>query len=182
MTEGSSGPAGNSAAAARTHDAAVEAITTLREAGATVATAESVTGGLVAAALTSVPGASWVVLGGVVAYARVIKTAVLHVDTCLLERGGAVQAEVARQMAAGVRHECGAEWGVSTTGVAGPEPSDGKSVGTVYVGISGPDGDQVSELTLRGDRDSIRAQTVAVCLDRLTERVRSHVNGLTGYR
>lgn len=161
---------------------AQQAITALRDAGATVATAESVTGGLVAASLTSVPGASWVVLGGVVAYARAVKASVLGVDAGLLERGGAVQEEVARQMAVGVRCLSGAVWGVSTTGVAGPQASDGKTVGTVFVGVSGPDGDEVSELQLSGDREAVRAQTVAMCLDRLTQRVRSHADGANGYR
>ncbi len=173
-------------AAAPTDDCAsvlaVEAVAALRESGATVATAESLTGGLLAAALTSVPGASWVVLGGIVAYARSVKADVLGVNACLLEQGGAVQDEVASAMATGVRSVCGAQWGVSTTGVAGPDPSDGKPVGTVFVGVSGPDGDEVVALTLRGDREAIRAQTVAVCLDRLTGRVRMHVARASSYR
>ncbi len=158
------------------------AIAALVAAGATVATAESLTGGLVAAALTSVPGASSVVLGGVVAYDAAVKRAVLGVDAELLRRGGAVQAEVARQMAVGVRSVCGAQWGVATTGVAGPDPADGQPVGTVFVGISGPEGDVVVPLTLRGNREAIRAETVCVCLDQLTERVAAHVVGANRYR
>lgn len=158
------------------------AVGALVAAGETVATAESLTGGLVAAALTSVPGSSAVVRGGVVAYVAEVKSGVLGVDPGLLRRGGAVQAEVAQQMAAGVRRVCGAAWGLATTGVAGPDPSDGQPVGTVFVGLSGPDGDEVVALTLRGNREAIRAETVSVCLDRLTERVAAHVAGVTRYR
>lgn len=158
------------------------AITALTRAGETVATAESLTGGLVAAALTSVPGASVVVRGGVIAYTRSVKAAVLGVDAVLLQHGGAVQGEVARQMAIGARRLCDADWGVATTGVAGPEPSDGQPVGTVFVGVSGPDGDEIRSSTFEGSREAIRAQTVVVCLDRLTAGVRARFAGASGYR
>lgn len=164
------------------HDAAGRAVAALITDRTNVATAESLTGGLVAAALTSVPGSSAVVLGGVVAYASDVKSSVLGVEAQLLRRGGAVQAEVARQMAAGVRVVCGADWGVATTGVAGPDPSDEQPVGTVFVGLSGPDGDEVVALTLHGNREAIRAQTVSLCLDRLTNRVAARAAGATRYR
>lgn len=157
-------------------------VAALRAVNGTVATAESLTGGLVVAALTSVPGSSWVVLGGVVAYCAAVKSAVLGVGSDLLGRAGAVQPEVARQMAVGARTVCGSQWGVSTTGVAGPDAADGQPVGTVFVAISGPDGDEVVALRLSGDREAIRAQSVSVCLDRLTERVEAHVAGTTRYR
>lgn len=166
----------------RPHRDADRAVSALAVAGGTVATAESLTGGLVAAALTSVPGSSAVVRGGVVAYVADVKSGVLGVEPELLRRGGAVQAEVARQMAAGVRRLCGADWGVATTGVAGPDASDGKPVGTVFVGLSGPDGDEAVPLTLHGNREAIRAETVSVCLDRLTKRVAAHVADVTRYR
>ncbi|MBK7722977.1 MAG: nicotinamide-nucleotide amidohydrolase family protein [Austwickia sp.] len=162
--------------------AAHEAITLLRACGDTVATAESLTGGLVAAALTEVPGSSWVVLGGVVAYASAVKASLLGVSPDLLEHGGAVQAEVASAMAANARRVFGAQWGISTTGVAGPDPADGRPVGTVYVGLSGPEGDTVTVLNLTGDRAQIRAATVLASLDRLTGAVRAHVAGPSGYR
>ena len=110
----------------------------LRELDLSVGTAESLTGGLVCAALTSVPGASTVVRGGVVAYASEVKADVLGVDPDLLAREGAVCEPVAAQLADGIRRVLGCAVGVSTTGVAGPDPADGQPVGTVFVGASGP--------------------------------------------
>jgi nicotinamide-nucleotide amidase len=106
--------------------AAAEAVDALRAAKATVATAESLTGGLVCATLVSVPGASDVVRGGVVAYAAEVKIAALGVPEVLVAERGTVDADVAAAMAAGVRDRLGATYGVSTTGVAGPGPSEGK--------------------------------------------------------
>jgi nicotinamide-nucleotide amidase len=131
------------------------------EAGRTIAVAESLTGGLVAAAITAVPGASAVFRGSVTAYATDAKASVLGVDAALLAREGAVDAEVARQMAAGVRRLFAAEVGLATTGVAGPAGQDGKPVGLVYVACSFGDSAPVAvELRLDGDREAIRAQTV----------------------
>jgi nicotinamide-nucleotide amidase len=133
--------------------------------GVTVAVAESLTGGLLAAAITSVPGASVVFRGSVTAYATDIKASVLGVDADLLAREGAVDAEVARQMAAGVRRVFGATIGLATTGVAGPTEQDGKPVGMVYIGYAGPSGPAIAtELRLDGDRAAIRAQTVLQAL------------------
>jgi nicotinamide-nucleotide amidase len=103
----------------------------------TIAAAESLTGGQLAAAFTAVPGASAVFRGSVTAYATDLKASVLGVDAVLLASNGAVHPEVARQMAEGVRRVCRADLGLATTGVAGPEPQDGRSVGTVYVAVSG---------------------------------------------
>ena len=129
--------------------------------GYTVAIAESLTGGLLAAAITSVPGASAVLRGSVTAYATDIKASVLGVDADLLAREGAVHAEVARQMAAGVRRLLGATVGLAATGVAGPTEQDGKPVGLVYIGYAAPDSAPIAEeLRLSGDRAAIRAQTV----------------------
>lgn len=114
------------------------ALALLTERGETLAVAESLTGGLIAAELTAVPGASRAFLGSVTAYATRLKRDVLGVDGALLEERGAVDPEVARQMAQGVRTALGADWGVATTGVAGPEPQDGQPVGTVYVAVAGP--------------------------------------------
>jgi nicotinamide-nucleotide amidase len=105
----------------------------------TIAVAESLTGGQLAAAITAVPGASAVFRGSVTAYATDLKASVLGVDAVLLAEAGAVDAEVARQMAAGVRRVCRADVGVATTGVAGPQPQDGRPVGTVFVAVAGPD-------------------------------------------
>lgn len=103
----------------------------------TIAVAESLTGGLLAAAITGVPGASAVFRGSVTAYATDLKASILGVDANLLDEVGAVHAEVARQMAEGVRRLCRADIGVATTGVAGPTPQDGRPVGTVFVAVAG---------------------------------------------
>nr|WP_190128133.1 nicotinamide-nucleotide amidohydrolase family protein [Streptomyces mashuensis] len=137
----------------------------LVERGQTVAAAESLTGGLVAAWLTAAPGASRSVRGSVTAYATDVKRDVLGVDGALLDERGAVDGEVARQMAAGVRTVLGADWGLATTGVAGPEPQDGKDVGTVFVAVAGPDGaGSVRELSLRGGRAGIRSESAQAVL------------------
>lgn len=137
--------------------------------GDTVAVAESLTGGLVCAALTAVPGASAVVRGSVTAYATDVKASVLGVDAQLLRSGGAVQAEVARQMAHGVRRLLGATHGVATTGVAGPDPQDDVPVGRVFIAVGWDDApgvpmDEVRMLDLSGDRAAIREQTVTAAL------------------
>ena len=136
-------------------------IAVLAERGETVAAAESLTGGLVTAALTSVPGASACVLGGVTAYATALKAALLGVDTGLLAARGAVDGTVAEQMASGIRRLAGADWGLATTGVAGPEAADGHAPGTVFVAVCGPDGAaRHVRLALPGDREQVRAATV----------------------
>lgn len=116
-------------------------VTTLRERGLTLATAESCTGGRLAARLTAIPGVSSVYRGGVVSYWTQVKADVLGVPADLLERYGAVSEPTARAMADGVRRVTGAEVGVSVTGVAGPDRDErGVEVGVVYVGLSTPDG------------------------------------------
>jgi nicotinamide-nucleotide amidase len=136
-----------------------------RSRGLTLATAESCSGGLVAARLTSVPGSSDVVLGGVVAYANGVKEAELGVPAELIETHGAVSAEVAAAMARGVRERLGADVGVSVTGIAGPDGgTPEKPVGLVYVHAEGPDGGLGRELSFPGDRASIRARSVVIAL------------------
>ena len=146
---------------------AAEVVELLTRRRLTVAAAESLTGGLVCAALTDVPGASAVVRGAVVAYATDAKADVLGVDRGLLASGGAVQPEVASQMALGVCRVLGSAIGVATTGVAGPEPQDGRAVGTVYVAVAlaGSGGAEVRALALTGDRAAVRAGTVRAALD-----------------
>ncbi|MFJ5196360.1 CinA family protein [Streptomyces sp. NPDC088394] len=149
--------------------AAARVLELLVERGETLAVAESLTGGLVAAELTSVPGASHSFRGSVTAYATPLKRDVLGVDGVLLAERGAVDPEVARQMAAGVRRVLGADWGIATTGVAGPEPQDGKAVGTVYVAVSGPDAvENMAELRLNGGRADIRKESVRSVLKLLS--------------
>ena len=155
---------------------APEVVAALAAASRSIATAESLTGGLVCAALTDVPGASAVVRGCVVAYATELKTQVLGVDAGLLATGGAVQAEVARQMATGVCRVLGSDVGVATTGVAGPDPQDDRPVGTVFVAVAFDGEVAVRELALTGDRQSIRRETVAHALSLVTEVLRAAAN------
>lgn len=148
---------------------AARVVAALTRAGQTVAVAESLTGGLVTAALTAVPGASVVLRGGVVAYATDLKATLLGVPGELLTRRGPVDPEVAQAMAAGVGERCAATYGLATTGVAGPDSQDGQPVGTVFVAVIGPAGPQVRELDLRGagDRAGIRTATVVAALELL---------------
>ncbi|MFB8245925.1 CinA family protein [Streptomyces sp. NPDC055952] len=147
---------------------ATDVVRLLTVKGGTLAVAESLTGGLVAAEITSVPGASKVFRGSVTAYATELKHRMLGVDATLLAAQGAVDPQVAAQMAAGVRAALGADWGIATTGVAGPEPQDGRPVGTVYVAVDGPfgpdsgsaRGGKVEGLRLNGDREEIRRESV----------------------
>lgn len=147
-------------------DASAALIADLARRGWRVAVAESLTGGLLIAELTSVPGASAVVSGGVVAYDAEVKSSVLGVDAELLERVGPVDAEVARQLAEGARHALAvggsaADVGIATTGVAGPDPHGGFDPGTVWLGASIRGELHATLLNLSGTRDEIRAQTVA---------------------
>lgn len=139
---------------------AAAAIGLLGRAGCTVAAAESLTGGLVTAALTAVPGASVVVRGGVVAYATDLKAGLLGVPAGLLAREGPVDPDVAAAMAAGVRRLTGASWGLATTGVAGPGPADGKAQGTVFIAAAGPGKKLGRELRIAGERQEVRDKTV----------------------
>ena len=138
----------------------------------TLALAESLTGGMLAAALTAVPGASAVLRGGVVAYATDLKAALLDVPSDLLARHGAVDPDVAAAMAEGARSCMGADVGAATTGVAGPDPSDGQPVGTVYIAVSVGTDTAVRALALTGDRHRIRVATVDRTLRLLSERLR----------
>jgi nicotinamide-nucleotide amidase len=150
--------------AAETGALARQVVTVLTERRQTVAVAESLTGGLLAASLVEVPGASVVFRGGIVAYATDLKSALLGVPASLLERYGAVHPDVASAMAAGVRSSLGATFGMATTGVAGPDPADGQPVGTVHIAATGQLSDVRRSLSLAGDRRSIRDQTVAETL------------------
>ncbi len=148
---------------------AADALRLLVGRGETLAVAESLTGGLVAAELTAVPGASRVFRGSVTAYATELKRDVLGVDGGLLAERGAVDPSVAEAMASGIRRLLGADWGLATTGVAGPDPQDGKAVGTVHVAASGPAGVSVVTLALDGDRAAIRAATVTAAVELLVD-------------
>jgi len=138
---------------------AVRVLERLAELGQTVATAESLTGGLVAARLTDVPGASRCFVGGVVAYATRVKESALGVSSDVLVQHGAVSQECADAMAVGVRDRLDATWGMATTGVAGPDPQEGHPVGTVWIAVSGPEGGRTQLLHLDGTRREIREAT-----------------------
>ena len=163
------------AASRRAEDLARAAIELLIARGETIATAESLTGGLVAAALTSVPGSSAAVRGGIVSYATDVKADLLGVPADLLERHGAVDGAVAEAMAQGARERLGATTGVATTGVAGPDPAEGKPVGMVFVAVAGPGGLASRQLALTGDREAIRAATVESVLGLLLGSLQEHV-------
>lgn len=137
----------------------------LREAGLTLAIAESCTGGLVSARLTDVAGASEVFPGGAVVYANEAKVALLGVSPGTLARHGAVSEEVAREMAAGVRRRLGASAGLAVTGIAGPAGGTAeKPVGTVHVALDTDGGSRHERLTLPGDRAMIRRWTSTAAL------------------
>lgn len=153
-----------------------EVLSMLVRGSATVAVAESLTGGLIGAAFTSVSGSSKAFRGGVISYATDVKRELLGVPGELLRREGAVHPEVAAAMATGVARLCGATYGLAATGVAGPEPQDGKPVGTVHIAVSGPDGKiWARELTLDGSRERIRVETVDEAVDLLAGVLKANI-------
>jgi nicotinamide-nucleotide amidase len=143
---------------------------TLARRGQTLAVAESLTGGLLAATLVEVPGASKVFRGGLVVYATELKASLAGVDPALLAERGPVDPDVAVALATGAARRCGADWGLGTTGVAGPDPQDGVTVGTVFVGLAGPANlTRVLRLQLDGDHATIRSHAVSAALRLLAE-------------
>lgn len=157
-------------------NAAAAVIAALSARGWTLGVAESLTGGALAAEIVAVPGASAALLGGVVAYATPVKHSLLGVDAELLARDGPVHAEVALQMASGVRRSVqvngrDADVGVSTTGIAGPDSPDGQPVGTVHIAVVTPEGAAAEAFEFSGDRSQIRARTVGAALALLTRMV-----------
>ena len=132
-----------------------------------IATAESLTAGLLAATLAGVPGASEVLRGGLITYTEQTKVLLAGVAPQILEEVGPVAAPTARALAVGARQRCDATWGVGLTGVAGPEPHGGHAVGTVFVGLAGPADTEVVELRLSGSRWDIRLAAVRESISRL---------------
>jgi nicotinamide-nucleotide amidase len=164
MADGVAGPGARELAA--------EILRLLTASGRTLAAAESLTGGLVAAALTDVPGSSSAFRGGVVTYATELKALLLGVDSRMLADHGAVYAPVAAAMAEGVRKRLDATVGVATTGVAGPDSSDGFPPGTVHIAVSLADDTVVRTMALNGNRDEVRRLTVERVLGLLLGRLR----------
>lgn len=149
--------------ASRAHDA-------LLARGATVALAESLTGGLVCAALSERGGASAILRGGLVVYATQLKHDLAGVPQQLLDERGAVDPDVALGLARGARDRLGATYGLGLTGVAGPSEQDGQPVGAVFVACVGPDGESLRPLRLAGARREIRLGAAASALELLIER------------
>ena len=147
----------------------------------TVALAESCTGGLVAAAITSVSGSSGYFLGGIVSYADESKHELLGVDDGLLRTHGAVSAQVARAMALGARERFGTDLAASVTGIAGPDGgSAAKPVGLTYLGVADTSGADVRRVVWSGDRASNRLESAAAALELLLERIGSDASSAAG--
>lgn len=161
-------------AAAETRALAERVIAAATAGGQRIAVAESLTGGMLAAALVDIPGASRVLSGAIVAYDTELKATLLGVDADLLAARGPVDRDVAAHMAVGVRRACAvagaaADIGVATTGVAGPaaDPQTGQPAGTVWIGVSSGGAADAVEYRFDGDRDAVRAHTVAAALGAL---------------
>lgn len=159
-------------------DTSLEAAVLDRLDGKKLATAESLTGGMIASRLCGVPGASEVFCGGVVAYTPELKQKLLGVDGALIEAKSAICSEVAEQMALGAKQRLAADWAVGTTGVAGPGPDDrGNPAGLLYVGVAGPSAIRVEEYRLGGDRNSNRERAAQLALGLLYHELVGGNNG-----
>jgi nicotinamide-nucleotide amidase len=143
----------------------------LKRRGETLASAESLTGGMLGALITDIPGASASYLGGVISYATLLKETLVGVTNATLAEFGPVAAPTAAEMARGVAYRCNADWGVAATGVAGPEVQDEHPVGQVFVAVSHPADElvRVQELSLQGDRAAVREHAAAAALTLLAE-------------
>ncbi len=150
---------------------AKELIAKLKEKDQTVSTAESCTGGGVGHVLTAISGSSSVYAGGVISYTNKVKEKILGVPPEILEKYGAVSSQTAQAMAQGVRNLLGTDWGISVTGLAGPDgDGSGKPVGLVYVAVSGKE-TQVRQCLFSGGRESVREQAAEAVLELLNHMV-----------
>ena len=147
-------------------------VETLTKRGEKIAIAESLTGGMLSAALTDVPGTSHIFLGSVIAYSVEIKIRELAVKQATIDRCGVVSEEVAFEMAEGIRSKFGSTWAISTTGVAGPGPSHSIPAGTVWIAIIGPSHREALALALEGDRAAVRLGAVESALATLARILR----------
>jgi PncC family amidohydrolase len=146
--------------------------------GATLATAESLTGGRLAARITNVPGSSGTFLGGIVSYATELKEELLGVPEAIVYEHGVVSAECAEAMTWGILAATGATYGLATTGVAGPTEQEGKAVGTVFVGVGGPAGVRSVPLRLDGGRGEIQDAACEEALAELLSQLQRESGGL----
>lgn len=153
-------------------EGAEQVVAALADQGKTLATAESLTGGQLAARVTGVPGASRVYVGGVVSYATGLKRDLLGVSAEILQADGVISGACAEAMAQGVLAATGADIGLATTGVAGPTEQEGHPVGTVFVAVAGSAGNRVGRLQLTGSRDEIQQQTCVEALATLLAMLR----------
>jgi nicotinamide-nucleotide amidase len=155
------------------HRLAGETVAAAAGSGITIATAESLTAGMVSAILADTPGASAMLRGGVVSYSNSVKRDLLRVPQELLDAVGSVDGDVAAAMAEGARTACGADLAVATTGVAGPGEHDGKPVGTVFIGVASAHGATSYPYSFEGTRAEIRALACEAALERLREALAS---------
>ena len=144
----------------------------LRERNETITCAESITGGALTSELVSIPGASHVLKGSIVAYSTEVKVSELKVEPTLIQEFGVVSEEVALAMAQGVKAKFAAEWAISLTGVAGPGASHGVPAGTVWLALLGPGFEETVKLELMGEREMVRRGAVESALGVL-ERILS---------
>ncbi|HEX5597690.1 MAG TPA: CinA family protein [Micromonosporaceae bacterium] len=150
---------------------AAAVIHALVDRGESVATVESLTGGLLAATLVEIAGASRVFRGGLVVYATDLKASLADVPADLLAERGPVDPDVAVALAEGGRKRCAADWCLATTGVAGPKGQGGQPVGLVFIAVAGPDRTWVRRLDLNGNRAAIRTETVVAALRLLADQL-----------
>jgi nicotinamide-nucleotide amidase len=145
-------------------ESAKQIIETLKTRGETITCAESITGGALTSAIVSVPGASHVLKGSIIAYAPEIKVQELQIAPELIRDSGVVSEDVAIAMAAGARKKFAADWALGLTGVAGPGPSHEVPAGTVWLAVLGPNHQETVKLALSGDRENVRRGAVESAL------------------
>jgi nicotinamide-nucleotide amidase len=155
---------------------AVRLVARLTQSGQTVATCESITGGLISASLTAPAGASRVVRGALVTYMTDLKTSLAQVPAQSLAEHGVVSEAVALALAQAARRVCQATWGIGVTGVAGPGPAEGQPAGTVWLAVAGPAGASARLSRLEGDRQRVRRAVVTVALRALDQALSQSVD------
>jgi len=162
----------------QSHASALRLVHVLADAGLTVATCESLTGGLVGATITSIPGASAVFRGGLITYASDLKAALAGVDAQWIAEHGVVNDTTARQMATGCAHTCQADLGLACTGVAGPDRQDGQRPGTVHIAVAHDAQVFTRQLSLSGEREAVRLGTVSALLEFTCHVIREKIKGI----
>lgn len=162
----------------QSHASALRLVHVLADAGLTVATCESLTGGLVGATITSIPGASAVFRGGLITYASDLKAALAGVDAQWIVEHGVVNDTTARQMATGCAHTCQADLGLACTGVAGPDRQDGQRPGTVHIAVAHDAQVFTRQLSLSGERKAVRLGTVSALLEFTCHVIREKIKDI----